>query len=158
MQKSGNNSLHGMAGCADGMKSHITTAFQSWPASQSHQMWQFWRPQLCPACLRFTDFNEQLETIMAMGVLNGAERPSPSDDRCLGLGPLLSKCKWKTNGLSSGAPTLLAHMYRCTYTPTLQGGHAKNTGNHSIPDRRVQAYSAESAEVKVFFTLRSLSQ
>lgn len=80
-----------------------------------------------------------------------AERPSPSDDRCLGLGPLLSKCKWKTNGLSYGAPALSARMYRCTYTPRLQGAHAKNTRNHSIPDWRVRAYSVESAEVKGVF-------
>lgn len=156
-QESGNHSLPGMAACADGMKSHITTAWQSGPASQSHLMWQFWRPQLCPGCLRFIDFNEQLETIMAMGALGGAGRPSASDDRCLGLGPLLSEWKWKTNG-SVMAPRLSLHT--CARMLPRCRAHVlrTHTFTHTSLTGESEHIQESQLRLKVLFTLRSLSQ
>lgn len=127
------------------MKSHITTAFQSWPASQSHQMWQFWRPQLYPGCLQFTEFNEQLETIMAMGVLSGAERSGP-------LGVMTGVSVWvpfspNVNERQMGsvtAPPLSLHT--CSAARTLPRCREHMLRTHAITASRT--YLAESAEVK----------
>lgn len=75
---------------------------------------------------------EQLETIMAMRVLSRPERSSSSDDRCLSLGPLRSKCKLKTNGLSYGTPYPAPPRSLGTHVSVHVCGDAANTGNHQI--------------------------